>query len=272
MSSRIGLNELSMVLLRRCDYEISDNEEGIKTAFNIVESEDTCEALALFYENKLDYKSIDKELYDKVVYYYEKAIELNPECNRILFNYSDFWRMYGNIENYFKYLEIAAEQDDKECILILVKHYYETKDMHKFLYYFLKTEYTNDEWGDFGGYERYGNESYNINNIHDLFQEFVLNKILDAYDLIVSGDEIQFPDMTSDEVEDYIGYHEKKLRNRPDVCAYIVKKGLFTRLNNVHECVICYEKKLNICLDCGHEVCLSCYKRTYNDYCYFCRF
>ena len=53
---------------------------------------------------------------------------------------------------------------------------------------------------------------------------------------------------------------------------YENKKNLFTQLNHVVECGICYDIKLNIDLNCGHCVCTSCYPRLYNKACPFCRF
>jgi len=49
------------------------------------------------------------------------------------------------------------------------------------------------------------------------------------------------------------------------------KVELFTKLNHITECGICYDKKLNIDLNCGHCVCTDCYKRVYYTNCPFCR-
>tara|TARA_Y100000389_G_C17447944_1_gene512793 strand:- start:40 stop:807 length:768 start_codon:yes stop_codon:yes gene_type:complete len=255
MSSRIGLNDLSIILIHHSDNEPCDQEMMIKTALDISETEQGYEAMAIFYEKKLDYENIEQELYDKVVYNYEKALEINPKCSRVLYNYSDFWKMTGNLDKCVLYLERGAIEKDQECILILIKHYYTINDMSKYLYYFLMTDYTDDEWvdwdGDNGSYSRY-----------HIFHKFVLEKILEVFELLNTGD-IELPDIEA---------HKNRIRNSSDVCAFIMKKELFTRLNNIHDCVICYENKLNICLDCGHELCLDCYKRVYNDSCHFCRF
>jgi len=267
--SRIGLNDLSMILLQRADNVVCDCENILNTAFNIMETEDTYEAFALFYENMLDYNNINMEIYNKIIYYYEKAIEMNPVCIRILFNYSDFWRMVGNLEKRLGYLEAAALQNDKECIVILVKHYYETNDINKFLYFFLMTDYTDKTWCDNVFVWVNGNER---NKSENIFRNFVLLKTLEVYDLLNNNQDIKLPNMNATEMKTHIETHRKKIRNSSCVSTFIMKKELFTRLNNIHDCVICYENKLNICLDCGHEVCLDCYKRTYNTSCHFCRF
>lgn len=57
-----------------------------------------------------------------------------------------------------------------------------------------------------------------------------------------------------------------------DVSPFVAKVALFTRLNYVTECGICYDEKLNIDLQCGHTTCTDCYKRVYMNECPFCRF
>ena len=63
-----------------------------------------------------------------------------------------------------------------------------------------------------------------------------------------------------------------EISSHRDVSPYITKVALFTRLNHVTECGICYEEKLNIDLQCGHTTCTDCYKRVYMNECPFCRF
>ena len=61
------------------------------------------------------------------------------------------------------------------------------------------------------------------------------------------------------------------LDKEPIVNIYKNKVDLFTKLNHVTECGICYDKKLNIDLNCGHCVCTDCYKRVCHTSCPFCR-
>ena len=63
-----------------------------------------------------------------------------------------------------------------------------------------------------------------------------------------------------------------EISSHRDVLPYVTKVALFTRLNHVTECGICYEEKLNIDLQCGHTTCTDCYKRVYMNECPFCRF
>ena len=52
---------------------------------------------------------------------------------------------------------------------------------------------------------------------------------------------------------------------------YNNKIRLFTKLNNIMECGICYDIELNIDLKCGHCVCCNCYIITSDTPCPFCR-
>ena len=53
--------------------------------------------------------------------------------------------------------------------------------------------------------------------------------------------------------------------------SYKNKMELFTRLNNVTQCPICYEDKINIDISCGHTFCGDCYARIYTSVCPLCR-
>lgn len=56
-----------------------------------------------------------------------------------------------------------------------------------------------------------------------------------------------------------------------DYRCYINKISLFTKLNHVTDCPICYENKLNIDLRCGHTFCKDCYVRISDKPCPLCR-
>ena len=56
-----------------------------------------------------------------------------------------------------------------------------------------------------------------------------------------------------------------------DYRCYINKISLFTKLNHVTDCPICYEEKVNIDLRCGHTFCKDCYIRISDKMCPLCR-
>jgi tetratricopeptide (TPR) repeat protein len=61
------------------------------------------------------------------------------------------------------------------------------------------------------------------------------------------------------------------LRSRVEYRCYKNKIELFTQLNHVGECPICYETKVKIDLPCAHTFCGDCYTRFYNKECPMCR-
>lgn len=63
----------------------------------------------------------------------------------------------------------------------------------------------------------------------------------------------------------------KILKAQPAYVCYKNKMKLFTQLNHVTECSICYETKVNIDLHCAHTFCGDCYARFYNTECPMCR-
>jgi tetratricopeptide (TPR) repeat protein len=58
---------------------------------------------------------------------------------------------------------------------------------------------------------------------------------------------------------------------RDSITIYNNKVRLFASLNHVVECGICFNTILNLCLDCGHCVCKSCYLKLHRKPCPFCR-
>lgn len=59
--------------------------------------------------------------------------------------------------------------------------------------------------------------------------------------------------------------------DRKNILIYNNKIRLFTELNYIVECGICFETKLNLNLNCGHIVCKDCYLHLIFCKCPFCR-
>lgn len=59
------------------------------------------------------------------------------------------------------------------------------------------------------------------------------------------------------------------LETNKHVIAYKNKVQLFTRLDNIEECIKCSSVELCICLDCGHTMCTNCYPK-YHLHCSEC--
>ena len=73
--------------------------------------------------------------------------------------------------------------------------------------------------------------------------------------------------------QENIIYHEiyKRCTQRRSVTIYRNKVQLFTSLNHITECGICFNTALHLNLNCGHCVCKDCYLRLFDDPCPFCR-
>ena len=64
----------------------------------------------------------------------------------------------------------------------------------------------------------------------------------------------------SEKKNDLINDKIKELEKRKEVIYFSNKIKLFENLNNYKKCLLCLEENvLNICLECGHEICINCY-------------
>jgi hypothetical protein len=73
--------------------------------------------------------------------------------------------------------------------------------------------------------------------------------------------------------QENIIYHEiyNFCAQRSSVMIYRNKVNLFTALNHITECGICFNTALHLNLNCGHCVCKDCYLKLFDDPCPFCR-
>lgn len=58
---------------------------------------------------------------------------------------------------------------------------------------------------------------------------------------------------------------------RREIVIYQTKVRLFTSLNHIAECGVCFDHALHLNLTCGHCVCTDCYLRLAGKTCPFCR-
>jgi hypothetical protein len=249
MTEYIGISALSAMIA----YGSTDIEQ-LEQSLDLNENADAYERLAMCYEKLLSDDPIMCLNYDETVFYYEKAIELDPTNRRIIYNFAEFWRSVGNKSEAIRYLKKGVALNDLECIIILVYNYYNIGNRVEFLKYYLMTNYIITDIDDI--HDLYSRETRSI------YKEYIMDKIFEAYDLLDRRIcKLLLKPLVGDS-EKYIAHHKARMRNHPKINAMINKIDLFTRLNNFHECVICYEQKLNIALNCGHELCVDCYKRT----------
>jgi len=204
---------------------------------------------------------------------YVTAIENNDDM-LAMYNLADLYKNESNSEDkvvaahatqmMIKYYAMAAENDDNEALEMLCAVAY-GKDAVKFAmaykkiidnrsdHYIWPEDEDDDE--DEGGKANYITFMRSTNT-------------LEIRHTLQNTDTSEMSDADKGVIRDCISTIEKER----SVITYTNKMTLFTRLNNVLECTICYEdEKLNIDLHCGHCVCTDCYRRLVNNPCPFCR-
>jgi tetratricopeptide (TPR) repeat protein len=175
--------------------------------------------------------------YNKAITYYLQAIEY--EELYAMYNLAD---LYYNIQDFSKmeyYYSLAINRyNDIDSIYKLISYYSTQLNFDKIKYYYLIAI----EHSDF----KRSKVSINIFYIF-LILDDIANK--------------------TPKMEQQLS---KVMKNR-DIMIYKNKIKLFKNLNNLIECVICYEEQLNIDLHCGHCVCIYCYPKVFEACCPICR-
>jgi tetratricopeptide (TPR) repeat protein len=255
--SQSQVNEvIGMSLLCNMFIEMSNQHEkndddhlslnALETAIELNPySSDALEALAVYYEIKCR-MPLDAENY------YLKALEIDPFNCRILYNFANFYEETGDYRNMIHYYTLAGQLSDSDSYLALAKYYLNIcKDRILFLQNYIK------------GVEI----SSNDNDYDDDDEEYTYSKKYKGYNHIELLEILESIVSPSQKIQIVI----EKLKRKSDILVYKNKVRLFSRFENVCECQICYENKLNIDLHCGHEVCVDCYKIIYKHNCPWCR-
>jgi hypothetical protein len=161
-----------------------------------------------------------------------------------MYNFADYYRTIRDYTNMEKYYIMAIEEySDIESMYILALHHQTLGNIKPMSMYYLLATYQDCEY-DFPD--------------KLLFNPFIILDILETVPIELQNDNIRV------HIQDLVNLNTQ-------IIAYKNKIILFTRLNNIIECGICYEELLNIDLFCGHCVCVECYKKVYNKPCPFCR-
>ena len=186
--------------------------------------------------------------------YYLMAIAEDDEL--AMYNLADLYCNEKNFELMVQYFEMALQHGDIASRKRLILHYHHLGDMPNFAkHYYLQMSFDHD-----------GNEDDHIWSGHD---EDEYSKFLQSHNSLTlatqlgRGETCDNPDV----VRLLDCFHKT-----PQYCAFKNKVALFTRLNHVVECGICYDNdKVNIDIHCGHTVCVDCYTHLYDKVCPFCR-
>jgi hypothetical protein len=137
-----------------------------------------------------------------------------------------------------KYFVLSAEKGDLESMIYLIYNSSKNIELSKKNYLMA-----------------INHPKFNIEKFSRI-QKFYLMEVLDS----IEG---PLPKIIMDE--------KIRLKNDKDISVYKNKIQLFTRLNHICECPICYEEKLNIDMHCGHCFCTDCYTKIYKKACPICR-
>jgi TPR repeat protein len=209
--------------------------------------------LAIIYETKKNNNELAKK-------YYMMGVEQG--CALSMYNIADLYSTENNIELMVKYYEMANDYGDLEAYKRLIIHYYNTGDMCKFAKYYYS--YLKD---DVGSYSELVDPEYieftsNVNTLT------ILHKITKYTTENIKQIHSSNGEENAKHLENLIDY----LSKTDEYNTYTNKIALFTKLNHIVECGICYDDdKININIHCGHTMCSDCYTRLYNKDCPFCR-
>ena len=216
-----------------------EEEEENKYVENIITK--MMELLGMYYDNFINETEETKEF---AIKYYKMAIERHSI--NAMFNLGHFYYECNDLENMLKYYSMAINFGDIDSMYEL-SIYYQTQmdfdNMRKYYLMALKEEEKPDH------------------------MDIILNNGEKYFDLFILKEELE-------KIEDKPLCLINKLQKiycNPDIMIYENKKKLFSQLNHIVECCVCYETKLNINLFCGHCFCITCYPKIYKKPCPICR-
>lgn len=252
-----GLNVISDIVRRFTENtDTLSFEEKEKNYLFVIELTDCIYSmmdLAILYEQKQEYK--------KAIKYYEMALEIDESNVIIRYNYADmYFNLYRNninndglgisalYANGLYHLSIAADLNDPPSMFTFIKNALSLP------------EHTRSQ-STCQGVIKY----LSVLIDHDRYKEdysFTLSQKLDI---------LNFCDQLSSSLPQNIINEKNRLRNDRDVSIYKNKIQLFTKLNHICECQICYDESLQIDLVCGHCFCTSCYVKIHDTPCPICK-
>jgi tetratricopeptide (TPR) repeat protein len=239
----IGLNALCEMLVKQSD-ELK--EEGL--AFTQHELLSQAIEINPYSQDALFemamYEECENYNYEKAIDIYLELLEMDQNNISVLFNLADLYEKICDYENMKKYFNISGEKGDYESYLRLAKFYKNNCDSENARINLLNA----------------------INYYDDNEDVDKLLRHLNCLELLTILQEHH-----SEGINENLKRVTTILESEESAIIYKNKVRLFSRFQNIIECGICLENKLNIDMLCGHEICCDCYKRVYLDCCPFCR-
>jgi hypothetical protein len=248
----IGLKQLAHIL-GMCAHKLSVNnrihlaEPMYIDAIAIDPYHDFVGNMGIMYETRFKNVELAKK-------YYLMSIEQGDELS--MYNLADLYYNEKNIELMVQYFEMAVQHGDDASRKRLILHYHSVADMPNFArHYYLQLAWAGDDADDADYWD--GDDESNYSKFQHSHNSLILAAQLDRGETRDNPDVVRLLD---------------SLHKTPQYCAFKNKIALFTRLNHVVECGICYDNdKVNIDIHCGHTVCVDCYTQLYDKVCPFCR-
>jgi len=255
LSPYIGLKQLAHIL-GMCAHRLSVinrihlAEPMYMDALAIDPCHDFVGNMGIMYETRLKNIELAKK-------YYLMSIDQGDELS--MYNLADLYSNEKNNELMVQYFEMAVQHGDDASRKRLILHYHNVGDMPNFArhYYLqLSCDAGADAGADDADYWSSDDES-DYSKFQHSHNSLTLAVQLGRGDTRYNADVVRLLD---------------SLHKTPQYCAFKNKVALFTRLNHVVECGICYDNdKVNIDIHCGHTVCVDCYTQLYDKDCPFCR-
>ena len=175
-----------------------------------------------------------------MIKYYVMAANTNSFT--AIYNLSQYYKSNHNVEEMLKYYNIGKELGDSDCIYELANYYESIRDYEKMVEYYEMAVKL---------------EEMQIHKVNDGIKGFNIIKLVGLLEKMNQTKEIK----------------EKLhiLKNKKEYLIYMNKISLFTKLQHIQECAICYETKLHIDIKCGHTFCVDCYPLLLKKPCPLCR-
>lgn len=240
----IGLNAMMKYLDKAGedyfeDYDYKKAEENWKLS---AEMGCACSMmnLAILYER-------EEEPQEKIEKYYQLSIEHGDDDRHIAaYNFADYYKCIGDNLNMIRYYKLAIELgNDIESMFQLAEYYQRNNDSENTKKYYLM----------------------GVNNMEPRHYTKVMRRF-NALTIVPLLESATQEEIDKETAADHIRYMHT-LHDSLNI--FRNKVALFTKLNHVAECGICYEDKLNVDLVCAHCVCTDCYRVLHNKPCPFCR-
>ena len=270
-----GLNVISDIVRNFTEntdtLSLEEKEKNYLFAIELTDCIYSMMNLAILYENTMNYGEAAK--------YYEMALRIDDKNVVIRYNYAC---MYVNLYlNKIKKagINIASFPDAGVAWYAYALHHLsfaaDLNDSSSMLT-FIRIALSADEYAD-----EYVDEYYCATDVTERVIKY-LSMLIEHHDykkdycvtLSQKREILHFCDELHKDTDSFpknIINEKNRLRNDRDVSIYINKIRLFTKLNHICECQICYDESLHIDMSCGHCFCTSCYVKIHNTPCPICK-